>query len=103
MLDNIPGDLTELGNEITAKKQGLEELIGKAEKMIENLNSNPVNSDEFDKVKAKGEENTERLDKIQKEDKMLNLLLANLPASVQSIQGFTNFAYNALNVGVNCW
>ena len=54
--------------------------------------------EEFQRVKTNGEHNSNRLDKIQKDDKMLNLLLSNLPVHIQNIHGFQNFAYHNLNV-----
>ena len=66
---------------------------------MDNLKDNSMAKDEFEKVRSLGIEYTSRLDRIQKEDKMLpNLLFANIPTDLHTIQGFANFAYHGLNV-----
>ena len=96
-IENIP-DLTKLNSDIEAKTIELNNLLEKAENMLEKIKDNPIQSDEFNKVKKTGEENSNRLDKIQRDEKMLNLLLSNLPPGLQTIHGFGNFAYNKLNM-----
>ena len=65
-----------LSDELLAKKTYLEELSNKAEVMIDQIKDGGVQKSDFDKVKIAEQENTNRLDKIQKDDKMLNLLLS---------------------------
>ena len=65
-IDKLPLNLEKLEAELEAKKLELDALMKKAEDMIENLKKSPVETDEFNKVKVNGEENTLRLDLIQK-------------------------------------
>ena len=92
-IENIP-DLTKLNSDLEAKSIEQNILLEKAENMLEKIKDNPIQSDEFNKVKTTREESSNRLDKIHCDEKMLNLLLSNLPPGLQTIQGFGNFAYN---------
>ena len=100
-LNSLPPDFAKLNDELVAKKADLEELMNKAATLIEKLSNGECQNDELQKVKTNTEANTTRLDKIQKEEKMMNLLLSNLPPVLQNIQGFVQFAYNELNVEIN--
>ena len=97
-LKERPENFASLNDELAAKKIELDELMSKATKLIEKIEHGNIDSQEINKIKMTGEANTVRLDKIQKDEKMLNLLLSNLPPVLQSIQGFSQFAYNELNV-----
>ena len=97
-LPKIPDNIAGLGEDLEAKKESLVALQVKATTIVEQLQSVPNNQEELAKVKTKGEENSDRLDRIQKGDKMMNLLTANLPPNLQTIQGFAGFAYNELNI-----
>ena len=91
-------DYAKLTKDIEAKRAGLIELSTTAEKLMDKMKDGMIEKDEFEKVRTIGVENANRLDRMQKEDKMLNLLFANLPANLHNIQGFANFAYQELNV-----
>ena len=91
-------NLAELGEEMNMRKNELEQVSEKVEKLIEEMNKNRANEEEIEKIKTKGEEISERIDRIQKEDNMMNLLMANLPPQLQTIQGFAGFSFNELNV-----
>ena len=93
-----PHDYAELNNDIERKRKELTDLSTRAETILETIKDETIAKDDFEQVRLAGIENTNRLDKIQKEDKMLNLLFANLPVGLHTIQGFGNFAYNELNV-----
>ena len=97
-IEGIPEDLDKLGKTFQEDKNKFEELSGKAETMIAKIESTAVQPDKFNKVKTQGEGNTNRIDKIQRQDKMLNLLITNLPSDVHNLTGFSNFAYHVLNV-----
>ena len=90
-VDSIPVDLTTIGKDFEKEKVKINELATKAEKVIEKVEKSSVQSEGFERVKSTGVQNSNRLDKIQKDDKMLNLLLSNLLPNIQNITGFARF------------
>ena len=97
-VENLPKNLGEITSDIVSTKKNFDDLSSKAETMNSKLNEAAVLTEEFNKVKAASEANTSRIDKILKDEKILNLLISNLPDNIQNIHGFTNFAYHELNV-----
>ena len=97
-LNSLPPDLEKLNEEMADKKDGLQDLMVKAESLIEKLSNGETQNADFDRVKSNTESNTICLDKIQKDEKMMNLLVSNLPPALQTIQGFGQFALNEFNV-----
>ena len=97
-MGSTPADYAQLTKDIEMKRTSLIELSTTAEKLMDKMKDGMVEKNEFERVRSVGAENTNRLDRMQKEDKMLNLLFANLPANLHNIHGFANFAYNELNV-----
>ena len=97
-MGTTPEDYAKINKEIELKRENLVDLSTRAENLMKNLKDGMVTKEEFEKIRKVGVENTNRLDRVQKEDKMLNLLFANLPSNLHNIQGFGNFAYNELNV-----
>ena len=96
--EKLPEMMNNHEEEISKQQAKFDELSSKAEKMMDKMEKAAISTEEFEKVKSTGEQNTGRLDKKEKEEKMMNLLISNLPPNTQSISGFGNFAYHELNV-----
>ena len=68
-LKELPENFTNLNEDLAAKKIELDEMM--SAKLIEKIEHGNIDSHEINKIKMTGEANTVRLDKIQKDEKML--------------------------------
>ena len=99
-IEKFPSDVKGYEEEMSKNQARFDELSTKAEIMIEKMEKSTIPNEEFEKVKSTGMENTSRLDKMQKAEKMMNLLISNLPPNTQTIMGFGYYAYHELNVKI---